>query len=54
MTGAMIKGNNSIANSTIEALPRPQTTYVIVPTGGVIAPIMTLRTKNTPKMNQNS
>lgn len=49
MTSARMKGHTSRENSAMEILPSAQTTYMTVPTGGVMAPIMMLSTKTIPK-----
>jgi len=48
-TSATTNGHTSLVNSPIEIFPRAQTTYMMVPTGGVMVPIMMLRMNKTPK-----
>jgi hypothetical protein len=46
---AIRNGQTSRENSPMLTLPRVQTTYMIIPTGGVIVPIIPFTVKTTPK-----
>ncbi len=52
-TSATMNGHASRANSPMDIFANAQTTYMIVPTGGVIVPIIMFRTSTTPKCTKS-